>query len=63
MVAPAARREAFAILVKYHEMRERRACAVICADRTSIRYRSRRPDDHHLRKRLRELASERRRFG
>ena len=37
--------------------------AVIGADRTSIRYRSRRPDDHELRERLRALASERRRFG
>lgn len=44
-------------------MSERRACSVIGADRTSIRYRSRRPDDHDLRERLRALASERRRFG
>ena len=44
-------------------MSERRACAVIGADRTSIRYRSRGPDDHDLRERLRALASERRRFG
>jgi putative transposase len=63
VVTPAARREAVAILVELHEMSERRACAVIGADRTSIRYRSRRPDDHDLRERLRALASERRRFG
>ena len=63
MVTPAARREAVATLVEHHEMSERRACAVIGADRTSIRYLSRRPDDHDLRKRLRALASERRRFG
>lgn len=63
MVTPAARREAVAILVERHEMSERRACAVIGADRTSIRYRSRRPDDADLRERLRALASERRRFG
>jgi putative transposase len=63
VVTPAARREAVAILVERHEMSERRACAVIGADRTSIRYRSRRPDDHDLRERLRALASERRRFG
>lgn len=44
-------------------MSERRACAVIGADRTSIRYRSRRSDDHDLCERLRALASERRRFG
>nr|WP_121066149.1 IS3 family transposase [Chachezhania antarctica] len=63
LVTPAARREAVAILVECHEMSARRACAVIGADRTSIRYRSRRPDDHDLRERLRELALERRRFG
>lgn len=62
-MTPAARREAVAILVERHEMSERRACAVIGADRTSIRYRTRRPDDQDLRERLRALASERRRFG
>ena len=44
-------------------MSERRACSVIAADRTSIRYRSRRPDDAELRDRLRDLANARRRFG
>lgn len=44
-------------------MSERRACSVIGADRTSIRYRGRRPDDHDLRERLWALASERCRFG
>lgn len=63
MVTPAVRREAVAHLVDVHEMSERRACSVIGADRTSIRYRSHRPDDADLRERLRELASERRRFG
>jgi putative transposase len=36
---------------------------VIGADRTSIRYRGRRPDDGSVRARLRELAAARRRFG
>jgi putative transposase len=36
---------------------------VIGADRTSVRYRARRADDEPIRVRLRELASERRRFG
>lgn len=44
-------------------MSERRACRVINADRTSVRYRSRRGDDTELRRRLRELANQRRRFG
>src|SRR4029077_6354957 len=38
-------------------------CTVIGADRTSVRYRARRADDEPMRVRLRELASERRRFG
>jgi transposase InsO family protein len=44
-------------------MSERRACAVIAADRKMIRYQSRRPLETELRERLRELANERRRFG
>jgi len=42
---------------------QRRACRIIGVDRTSVRYRSRRPDDAALRQRLRELAHLRRRFG
>jgi transposase InsO family protein len=44
-------------------MSQRRACEVIGADRTTVRYRSRRPDDGAMRTRMRELAAERRRFG
>jgi putative transposase len=46
-----------------YEVSQRRACRTIGADRTSMRYRSIRPDDAVLRGRLRELASQRRRFG
>ena len=63
MVTPAARREAVVHLCEVHEVSQRRACSVIGADRTSVRYRCRRPDDRALRERLRSLASERRRFG
>ncbi|MEY9168877.1 hypothetical protein ACVII1_000206 [Bradyrhizobium elkanii] len=42
---------------------ERRACLIVGADRKAVRYRSRRPPDTELRRRLRELANERRRFG
>ena len=42
---------------------ERRACQIIGADRKMIRYKSRRAPDIALRKRLRDLANERRRFG
>ncbi len=63
MVMPAARREAVARLCSAFEVSERRACSVLEADRTSVRYRSMRPDEAAARARLRELASQRRRFG
>ena len=63
MVTPAARREAVAHLQAGYEVSERRACSVLGADRTSVRYRSNRPDDAPVRLRLRELAAIRRRFG
>jgi len=63
MVGPAAKREAVAHLHSTLEMSERRACSLVAADRTMIRYRSRRRPDTALRARLRELANERRRFG
>ena len=42
---------------------QRRACSLVGQDRKTYRYASRRPADEAIRKRLRELASERRRFG
>ena len=63
MVTPAARREAVAHLEESLEVSERRACSIIAADRSVVRYLSRRPDDSALRARLRELADQRRRFG
>jgi len=50
-------------LMSQHEVSQRRACKVVQAARSVVRYRHRRPDDVALRERLRELASERRRFG
>ncbi len=46
-----------------HGISERRACRILGADRSTVRYRSTRPDDGALRARLRSLAGERRRFG
>jgi putative transposase len=63
MVTPAARREAVAHLCVAYAVSQRRACTALGIDRSSVRYRSRRPDDTALRERLRTLASERRRFG
>jgi putative transposase len=50
-------------LCQRYEVSQRRACSVLGADRTLVRYRSCRPDDGAIRLRLRELAAERRRFG
>lgn len=63
MVGPVAKREAVAHLQAAKGLSERRACSIVNADRTMIRYRSCRPPETGLRVRLRELATERRRFG
>jgi putative transposase len=44
-VTPACRRDAVAHLTASLEVSERRACTMIAADRSVVRYRSRRPDD------------------
>ncbi|KIT14765.1 hypothetical protein jaqu_35260 [Jannaschia aquimarina] len=44
-------------------MSERRACHLVGADRTMIRYRFQDPADEALRDRMRELAGGWRRFG
>jgi putative transposase len=63
MVTPAVGREAVAHLVELHEVSQRQACRVIAGARSSVRYQRTRPDDTGLRTRLRDLASERRKFG
>lgn len=63
MVTPAAKREATAHLQEAYAVSQRRACSVLKIDRSSMRYRRRRADDGPLRAKIREIASERRRFG
>lgn len=63
MVAPAAKREAVAHLKALFGLSERRACQIAGADRKMVRYQSQRAPDTALRGRLRDLASERHRFG
>ena len=63
MVGPAAERAAVAHLQTVMDLSERRACQIVGADRTMVRYRSRRQPEMELRTRLRDLANERRRFG
>ncbi len=62
-MTPAARRQAVAHVCEAHDVSERRACTALSIDRSTIRYRSRRPDDASVRQRIRELAAIRRRFG
>ena len=63
MVTPAVRREAVAHLTQDYEVSQRRACDVLGAARSVVRYVRQRADDITLRSRLRELAHERKRFG
>ena len=50
-------------VMERHGLSQRRACELVGVDRSTLRYRCRRPEDRALRERLRELAAERRRFG
>jgi putative transposase len=63
MVMPDAKREAMAHVVVAHGMSPRRACEVLAMDRSSIRYRSVRPDDAAEGAAMKAVAAERRRFG
>jgi putative transposase len=63
-VRPAAHRAAVGLLQERFGVSERRACRVVGVCRSSMRYRpTPRADEPVLRRRLRELALERRRFG
>ena len=62
-MTPAAKRLVVAHLQSNYEVSERRACTTLQADRSSVRYKSRRPDDAELRKAMKQVAQERRRFG
>jgi len=51
------------ILVKEHKRSERRACQLVGAHRSVIRYRSRKKDDSILVSKIKQIAYEKRRFG
>jgi putative transposase len=63
MVTPDAKRGAVAQVCAVHGVSQRRACEVLAVDRSSIRYRSIRPDDAAERAAMKAVAAERRRFG
>ncbi len=63
MVTPGMKREAVAHVVAIHGVSRRRACKALAVDRTSVRYRSVRPDDADARTAMKAVATEGRRFG
>ena len=62
-MTPAVKQQAVAHLRTALGMRERRAYAIVEADRTSMRHRSGRGDEGDRRSRLHKLTQQRRRFG
>ena len=56
-------RQAVGRVMERHGLSQRHACRLVGIDRSTLRYRRKRPDDAAVRQRLRELAAERRRFG
>ena len=63
MVTPEAKRDAVAHACVEHGISQRRASEVLRVDRSSVRYQSIRRDDAGLRAAMKQVASERRRFG
>jgi putative transposase len=62
-VTPDAKRKAVAYLCDTHEVSQRRACAALSVDRSTVRYQSKRVDDVKQRDAIKRIAKERRRFG
>ena len=63
MVKPAQRRELVSWVMASYQISERTACRATGSQRSSIRYRSVRPDQEVLRRRIREIAAVRTRAG
>ena len=63
VVKAASRREAARYLQQTYQVSERRAGRALGLSNSSLRYSSRRPNAEALRRRLRELAAERPRYG
>lgn len=63
MMSPSQRRAVLAWAQQAYQVSERRACRGFAIHRAMIRYRSVKPDDASLRRRLHELAKDRPAFG
>ncbi|SFL56101.1 HTH-like domain-containing protein [Shimia aestuarii] len=49
--------------MKVHLASQRRACAALSVERSTVRYRSRQSEDGNLRDAIKRVSKERRRFG
>ena len=63
LLTPDVKRKAVRHVVEAHGLSERRACRLAELNRSTFQYQKQTGGDEALRQRLRELASERRRFG
>ncbi|WP_209835617.1 IS3 family transposase [Ruegeria sp. HKCCE3926] len=63
LLTPDVKRRAVSDVMDRHDLSERRACELADLHRSVFQYQKQDEDDAALRKRLRELANERRRFG
>ena len=63
LLTPSLRRRAVTWAIQEKSYSQRRACGLVGLHPKTYRYASTRPDDARLRAKLRELASQRRRFG
>jgi putative transposase len=63
MVTPASKRRAASVMVSDFRRSQSKSCRLLGLQRSTYRYRSRRPGDEQLREKLRELAHRRPRFG
>ena len=62
-MTPDSKRKAVAHLCNAHGVSQRRACATLNVDRSTVRYQSKRGDDAEQRRAIKRIAKERRRFG
>ena len=63
MVAPQEKRACSKMFVKEHGVSERQACRLVGANRTTVRYYTRRASEEELKRRIREIAMKHRRYG
>jgi putative transposase len=63
VVTPEAKKACLEVLIKEHKRSERRACNLLGAHRSMVRYSSIRKQEDLFRERIKKIAYEKRRFG